>query len=165
MSLEIAQIDERSDALLRNLYEHYVHDMSEWLKLDVNENGKFDYDTSPFWRGDFSAFIAKSNGKIAGFAVVQSAEKWLGDATARDVKDFFVLRAHRGHSIANDMARFVWDQLPARWLVRVLPTNRPALPFWRRVVAEYSAARFEERTVHEKGRDWIHLSFDSSKRY
>lgn len=155
-------IGPESDSLLRNLYELYVHDMSEWLGLDVHANGKFEYDISPFWRGDYAAYIAKHDDKIAGFAVVQSAEKWLGEPKARDVKDFFVLRAYRRKAIAIEMAKFMWDQSPARWIVRVLPTNKPALPFWRRAVSDYLNARFEERIVQENGREWIHLRFDNS---
>ena len=159
--IHLERIGPDQDLVLRNLYEHYVHDMSEWLGFETQADGRFAYDTNPFWKGDFAVYLAKLDQTLVGFAVVQSGEKWLGKASSRDVKDFFVLRAHRRKAIADEMARFIWKQFPAEWIVRVLPTNRPALPFWRRMVRDFTNSNFEERALVENGRDWVHLRFDN----
>jgi len=161
--IDFERIGPESDTILKNLYEHYCHDMSEWLGFETQADGRYSYDTSVFWSGDFAAYLAKIDGVLAGFAVVASAERWLGKAAARDVKDFFVLRSQRRKDYAESMARFIWDQFPADWIVRVLPTNKPAVPFWRRAVHNYMGKAFEERTVTDQGREWIHLRFDNSR--
>jgi predicted acetyltransferase len=161
--IHFERIGAENDTVLRNLSEHYVHDMSEWFGVQTHADGKFSYDTSVFWKGDFAVYLAKSDDNLAGFAVVGSADRWLGRQAARDVKDFFVLRAHRGKNIAETMARFIWDEFPAEWLVRVLPSNKPAVPFWRRAIRNYKDVEFVERRVTDEGRDCIHLHFDNSR--
>jgi predicted acetyltransferase len=158
------RIGAERDAVLRNLYEHYVHDMSEWLEIDTRADGTFGFDTSPLWRGDFAVYLAHADGALAGFGVVASAEPWLGTPASRDVKDLFVLRRHRHRGVGEALAVHLWNQFPAEWLVRVLAANKPALPFWRRAVRGYAGSAHEERTVTVRGRDWVHLRFDNSRR-
>jgi predicted acetyltransferase len=158
------RVGPEADVILRNLYEHYIHDMSEWLGLDVRADGSFGYDTSLLWRGDHAVYLARVDQVLAGFGVVGSAEKWLGEPAVRDVKDFFVLRRHRRHGVGDALAAHLWDQFRAEWLVRVLVPNEPALSFWRRAVRAYTGGRFDERPAQAGGRDWIHLRFDGSPR-
>jgi predicted acetyltransferase len=131
------RIDVKSDAILRNLYEHYVHDMSEWLGIEVRADGRFAFDTSPLWSRDTAVYFAKLGEQLAGFCVAISAEKWTGNPAARDVKDFFVLRAHRHAGVADAMAKHLFSQFSTQRVVRVLITNKPALPFWRRAVRKH----------------------------
>jgi predicted acetyltransferase len=163
------RIDRGRDALLRNLYEYYVHDMSEWLGIEIHDDGKFGFDTNPLWQGDYAIYLASVGRSLAGFGVIGSAQQWLGRADVRDMKDFFVLRRFRHQGVANAFATHLWDECPGEWLIRVLVDNRPALPFWRRTVRDYTRAEFEERSVPERGhdsleREWVHLRFDSRAR-
>jgi predicted acetyltransferase len=150
------------DAILRNLYEHYVHDMSEWMGLEVRADGSFGYDTTSLWQGDHAVFLARVGNRLAGFGVVGSAEKWLGDARVRDVKDFFVLRRYRRQGVGDALAAHLWNAFPGPWLVRVFAGNAPALSFWRRVVGRYTDGCYQEQAVTDEGRDWIRLRFDST---
>lgn len=162
--ITIERIGPESDLVLRNLYEHYVHDMSEWFGLDVRADGSFGHDTSPLWQGDFTVYLARVSGALAGFGVVGSAGPWLGRPAARDVKDLFVLRRYRHQGVGDALATHLWDTSRSEWLVRVLVANRPALPFWRRLVRAYAGEAHHERAVSERGRDWVHLRFDTSSR-
>jgi predicted acetyltransferase len=161
------RLERSDDALLRNLYEHYVHDMSEWLAIDTRADGAYHLDTAPFWDGDFAVYLAREQGSIAGFGVVGSAEPWLGTPAARDVRDFFVLRRYRRRGVGDALALHLWNQHPAAWIIRILVANKPALPFWRRMVRSYRGDAHEELPVIERGhdaieRDWIHLLFDNT---
>jgi predicted acetyltransferase len=160
------RIDHSRDAILRNLYEHYIHDMSEWLGIDTRDDGAFGFDTSSLWQGDYSVYLAKVDGSLAGFGVIGPAQRWLGHADVRDMKDLFVLRRFRHQGIASAFATHLWNEFPGEWLIRVLVANKPALPFWRRAVRDYMQGKFEERGVLERGvdsveREWVHLRFDS----
>jgi len=155
------RVGPEADAILRNLYEHYVHDMSEWLGIDVRSDGAFGHDTSPLWQGDHAVYLARSGDVLAGFGVMGSAERWLGDPTIRDVKDFFVLRRYRHQGLGEELAAHLWDAARAAWLVRVSTANGPALSFWRRVVRRYTGGRYDESAVTDAGRDWVRLRFDS----
>ena len=151
------------DAILRNLYQLYIHDMSEWLELAPQLDGRFAFDTASLWRGDTAVYLARVDGALAGFGVVQPATTWLGPGDARDVRDFFVLRRHRRQGVARTLARRLWDDHPGVWLVRVLAANRPAVPFWRAAVQGYRDGNHDEHPTVDRGHDWIHLRFDSSR--
>ena len=78
-SLSISKIGPESDVLLRNLFEHYIHDMAEWFEIDTKADGSYSYDTSVIWENGYDAYLAKIGDSIAGFALVGSALEWLGD--------------------------------------------------------------------------------------
>jgi predicted acetyltransferase len=152
-----------ADPILRNLYQLYIHDMSEWLQLDAGDDGRFSFDTGALWRSEVAVYLARVAGSLAGFAVASSAKPWLGREAARDVKDLFVLRRHRRGGVGRALAQHLWREVPGEWLVRVLAANRPALPFWRAAVRDLLGDAFEESVAEDRGRQWVHLRFDSSR--
>jgi predicted acetyltransferase len=93
--LAISRLGPEADALLRNLFEHYCHDMSEWFDFD---------DTASVWAGGYGAYLAKIGSSIAGFALIGSGADWLGDIGARDVHEFFVMRRFRRRGVGQRMA-------------------------------------------------------------
>src|SRR5882724_11183264 len=97
--LVITKLGPDADPLLRNLFEHYVHDMSEWLDIDTKADGSYSFDTSKFWAKGDLVYLAQIGESIAGFAIVGSANPWLGDIGAHDVQEFFVLRKFRRSGI------------------------------------------------------------------
>jgi predicted acetyltransferase len=157
------RVEMEADPILRNLYQLYIHDMSEWLGLDAGADGRFDFDTGILWRADSAVYLARVVGSLAGFGVASSAKAWLGREAARDVKDLFVLRRHRQQGVGRALAQHLWREFPTEWLVRVLAANRPAVPFWRTAVREFCGDAFEESLVESRGREWIHLRFDGSR--
>jgi predicted acetyltransferase len=149
------------EPILRNLYQLYIHDMSEWLQLDAGDDGRFAFDTGALWRSDVAVYLARVAGSLAGFGVISSAKPWLGREAARDVKDLFVLRRHRREGVGRALAQHLWREVPGEWLVRVLAANRPALPFWRAAVRDLRGDDFEESVAEDRGRQWVHLRFDN----
>ena len=161
--IKFERIGVEQDPILRNLYQLYIHDMSEWLGIEAAGDGQFVFDTGPIWQSDCAVYLARFAGALAGFGVVSSAKPWLGREAARDVKDLFVLRRHRRHGVGRALARHLWSERPGEWLVRVLAANSPAVPFWRGAVRDFRGDAFEESAVESRGRAWIHLRFDSSR--
>src|SRR5215218_2382524 len=84
-SLFISKIGPESDVLLRNLFEHYAHDMAEWFEIDTKADGSYSYDTSVVWKNSYNAYFAKVDNSIVGFGIIGSAGEWLGDSDAFDV--------------------------------------------------------------------------------
>jgi predicted acetyltransferase len=160
--ITVERVGRESDAVLRNLYQLYIHDMSEWLGIEIGGDGRFVFDTAPLWEDGVAVHLARFGGALAGFGIVQSAAPWLGRQAARDVKDLFVLRRHRRHGVGRALARHLFGTSSGEWLVRVLAANAPAVPFWRGVVRERRGDRYEETAVSSGGRDWIRLRFDAS---
>lgn len=158
-NLSIARVGPDSEVLLRNLFEHYIHDMSEWLQLDTEPDGSYSYDTSKLWTRGFEVYLAKAGESIAGFAVVGPADDWLGEIGAHDVHEFFVLRRFRRTGAGRRLAGYVWNQHSGAWLVRVYEGNRPAVPFWRSAIASYTNGAFREELRTVKDKDWRFFQF------
>lgn len=159
MPLVISKIGPQTGPLLRNLFEHYVHDMSEWLDIDTKADGSYSFDTSKFWKREFDVYLAKLDGAIAGFAIAGSAAPWLGEVGGRDVHEFFVLRKFRRSGVGRQLAQHIWDAQPGEWLVRVFDDNRPAIPFWRNAVAVYTGDCYQEEQRNVKDRQWRFFHF------
>jgi predicted acetyltransferase len=70
--LLISKIGPESDILLRNLLEHYIHDMSEWFQIDTQADGSYSYNTFLVWKNGYDAYLANVGDSIAGFALVGS---------------------------------------------------------------------------------------------
>lgn len=160
--LRIQQVDRAADAVLRNLFEHYMHDMAEWFGFDTREDGSYAYPTEQLWDQGCDVFLAFAELVPVGFAVVSDTGARADAESSRDLKEFFVVRRHRRDGIGEAFARHVWDQYPGSWLVRVYQGNQPALPFWRRVVGTYTGGKFRESHPHVNGRDWTYFAFTSA---
>jgi len=161
--LIMLKIGPESDGVLRNLFEHYMHDMAEWFKFDTEPDGRYSYDTSAgVWDRGCEVYLAKIGDSLAGFAIIGDAREWLGDIDARDLREFFVIRRFRRTGIGQGMARCLWNQHPGGWLVRVFEANVPAVPFWREVVAGYTDGAYVEERRVVNDRPWRFFRFESS---
>jgi predicted acetyltransferase len=159
--LTISKMGPESDVLLRNLFEHYIHDMAEWFEIDTRPDGSYSYDTSQVWKNGFDAYLVRIGDSIAGFALVGSAVEWLGDTGANDVHEFFVIRRFRRRGVGQRVATLLWNERPGEWLVRVVESNAPAVLFWRTAVSEYSRGLYEEEGRLIDGRRWQFFRFVS----
>jgi predicted acetyltransferase len=159
-NLTITKIGRESDTILRNLFEHYVHDMAEWFEIDTQPDGSYSYDTASIWKNGYHAYLAKLGDSLAGFAIVGPADQSLGDSApgAQDVHEFFVIRRYRRSGLGETMATFLWNEHPGAWLVRVLEAN-PAAGFWRRIIASHSGNSYTEEGRIVNGRSWRFFKF------
>jgi predicted acetyltransferase len=156
----IARVGPEADGVLRNLFEHYLHDMAEWFLFDTKANGSYAFDTSIIWERGYGAYLVKVGEALAGFALIGSAAEWLGSGT-HDVDEFFVLRRFRRSGVGQLMATRLWDERPGQWLVRAFEANVPAVPFWRAAIARYSGGVFREERRIVSGFPWIYFRFAS----
>jgi predicted acetyltransferase len=117
-NLSISPIGPESDVLLRNLFEHYIHDMAEWFDIDTRADGSYSYDTSLVWQKGCDVYLAKAGDAIAGFAIVGPATEWVGENGVHDVREFFVIRRFRRRGLGQRMATLLWNERPGAWLVR-----------------------------------------------
>jgi len=157
----VVKIDRDDDAILRNLFEFYLHDLAEWFGFDQLKNGQYTDSTDRYWSGDRDAYLLYSDDIPVGFGLVGPADPWIPGSTAREIEEFFVVRRHRGTGIASDLATYLWRRYPGPWLVRVFQPNLPALPFWRRTIAAFTGNAYDEAVRDRNGRPWSWFTFDS----
>jgi predicted acetyltransferase len=145
VNVEIVPVKEADKSVLRQLMELYSHDFSEFTGEDVDEHGFYGYSyLDHYWAEDGRyPFFIKVDGKIAGFALVR---KSCGDYSASEsvcnIAEFFVMRKYRRMNVGGVAAKCVFELFKGEWEVRVLHVNVPALPFWRKVIDEYTGGNY-----------------------
>ena len=133
--------------LLGNLFELYLHDMSEIFPLRLGSDGRFGYDELPLYMARSAThigYLVRANAEVAGFALATRGSCASSDPDVFDVAHFFVLRAWRRHGVGRVAACLLWDRMPGSWIVRVSELNRAGLPFWEGVVRSYTRGAFQQ---------------------
>ncbi len=141
MRLALQEVKTAGVDVVRNLARFYVYDMSEHCGFSCPESGLFGCRDDRFWRCERNRFfLVRAGREIAGFAVVESP----AGTADHDMAEFFILRKFRRRGLGTEVARRLFAMLPGEWTVMQLPENRPAIAFWRRVIADYTSGDFRE---------------------
>jgi len=149
MTIEIIQVDKAHSSVLRQLMELYDYDFSEFTKEDVNAHGFYGYGyLDRYWAEETRhPFFIIVDGNYAGFVLVDKFHgcKYTKNENAHSMGEFFVMRKYQRMNVGNFAAKTVFDLFKGEWEVRVLHVNKPALPFWHKVINEYTNG---DNTLH-----------------
>ena len=161
--LELA--NEAESALLANLLELYIHDLSEaFATVRIGADGRFGYPRlSCYWSEPERRFpfLIRDAEKVLGFALAQRGSPMSEDPEVFDVAEFFVLRGERRSGVGARAAALLWDRLPGRWIVRVAEANRGGLPFWTRVIGDYAGDAATQTLRVVDPHRWHVFAFDT----
>jgi predicted acetyltransferase len=149
--------------ILANLLELYAHDFSEFLPLDVGDDGRFGYPPLPLYWSDPTRhpFFIKLDGKYAGLVLVKQGSEVSGDPAVWDMTEFFILRGYRRKGIGAQVAHEVWQRFPGPWEIRVMQANASALPFWAAAIATFTGEAIHPVQVEKGPKRWNVFSFHS----
>jgi predicted acetyltransferase len=142
----------RDDApRLAALFQLYAYDFSEWLDLDVGDDGRFPLPPlEPYWDDVLChAFLLRVDDALAGFALVQERSRLTGETGVRDMAEFFVLRRYRRRGVGERAAVSLFERFPGAWEVRQKRENVAAIAFWRHTIAHCTGGRFHEETLDD----------------
>jgi len=155
--LEILPVRLEQAPILANLLELYVHDFSEFLDVEIGEDGRFGYPVlSLYWsEPDRHPFFVKLDGKYAGLVLVKR------EGAVWDMAEFFILRGCRRRGIGTQVAHEVWKRFPGLWEVRVMEANVSARRFWAGAVATFVGRDVAPVRVERNGKSWEVFSFQS----
>jgi len=159
-------MSESDGALLSNLLELYIHDLSAiFVDVELGQDGRFGYPhVASYLSGssDRFAFLFRCDRLIAGFALVTRGSPVAEDPEVLDVAEFFVLRRFRGCGVGRAAAGLLWDRLPGTWTVRAADLNPDAVTFWRKVVARYTNDTAKESERHDGIKNWVVFCFNNA---
>jgi predicted acetyltransferase len=150
---------------LANLLELYIHDLSAaFPDIELGDDGRFGYSAlALYWSQPDRrfAFLIKCDNRVAGFALVTRGSPATKDPQVFDVAEFFVLRRFRRSGVGRKATALLWNRLPGAWIVRVFEGNPGAVPFWSRVIEEFTGATATEleRPIHPPA--WRAFAFKS----
>ncbi len=147
MEVTIRSAKKSEAGILANLLPLYMHDFSEFDDVAIAETGKFEYPyLDHYWQDpDRYPFLIYADNNLAGFILIRFEADPLDGAGQMDVAEFFVLRGYRRHKVGSAAAILIWDLFPGRWQVRVLESNKGALPFWEQLIASYSVNHYNRQ--------------------
>jgi len=151
-------------ALLANLLELYLHDLSEVFPIEPGPDGRFGYEKLPlYWSETERRFplLIRHGTRLVGFALITRGSPASDDPHVFDIAEFFVLRRHRRYGVGRRAAFLIWQRFPGSWTVRVSEENVAAIPFWTSVISEYTEGRAD--VVRQVGTPsaWRVFSFNS----
>jgi predicted acetyltransferase len=153
--LEIARASVEETPVLANLMNHYVYDMAEWFDISSDLDGFYSYDVDGIWTDRFHIYIARLGGIPIGFALIEQ----IGDL--HDLREFFIVRRHRRARFGQDLCKYVWNAHHGEWQVRVFCGNRPAAPFWKRVISGYTNGKYTETELKKDDKPWTYYHFQN----
>jgi predicted acetyltransferase len=155
--------------VLANLLELYIHDLSEvFPDVELGADGRFGYSRLPlYWSQPKRRFpfLIKRDARVVGFILATRGSPAMDDPSVFDIAEFFVIRRYRRSGVGRRAAVLLWRGLPGRWTVRVSEANQGALPFWTRVVAEFTDGAANEFTRSGSPHGWRVFSFESPLSY
>ncbi len=146
MQIDVREATAEHRPILANLLQFYLYDFTEFMGWDIPDTGRFKEDdlagcwTEP-WR---HPFLIRVDGKLAGFAIVDSRSALTGDTDTRDIAEFFIVRRYRRRGVGASVATWLLDHFPGKWEIRQLAQNTAATTFWRKLIDRYTGGRFEE---------------------
>lgn len=141
--LDPAVADDRP--AVARLWQLYLHELSAYDDSAPGADGF--YDPGPYFdrywsEADRFPYRLTVDGRVVGFALVRRL-----DVDSHQMAEFFVVAGERRKGIGRAAARRIFDRFPGRWEVAQMRRNAPAQSFWRAVVQEYTAGRYDERTT------------------
>lgn len=135
-TLELVETGPEHVELIRNLYQFYAYESSDWEQEDVEVDGRFyihDEHLARYWQEpQWSAQLILVDGFIAGFLLIERSE--LPGIDALELADLFVLKKYRRLGIGSALATQVLMSGEGDWLVRFYRQDEVAAAFWRTVL-------------------------------
>lgn len=135
-TVELIQTGPEQAELIRNLYQFYAYESSDWEQEDVEQDGRFyihEEHLARYWQEpQWSANLLLVDGYIAGFLLIERSE--LPGINALELADLFILKRYRRKGIGRALATQVLTSGEADWLVRFYDQDEASQAFWRSVL-------------------------------
>lgn len=139
---------------VQNMARFYVYDMSRYCGFISEDwacptDGLYEsYDFKSYFEDPTrEAFLVKIANELAGFVLLNR----LGTSSQTDwnMGEFFIIAKFQGKGVAMQVAHQIWETHPGQWEICIMPENKPALVFWRKVVSHSTQGNYldEMKTV------------------
>ncbi|HEY4369992.1 MAG TPA: GNAT family N-acetyltransferase [Steroidobacteraceae bacterium] len=155
VSIRDAQHSDPDRAWIQSQYSEYLDDLS---RLSMNtgmfpaagEFGERAPELMARWFADDSShpLVILKNDKPIGFALVSRPPRNQRDNIDFRMAEFFVTAKARRLGVGRDAAQLIFNRFAGAWEVTEFLYNKPAVTFWRSVVAQYTGGRFKEAVTH-----------------
>jgi len=164
--ITLVPISREEGALLGNLLELYIHDLSAiFVDVELGADGRFGYpDLASYLSGssDRFPFLIRCDQRVAGFVLARRGSPVAEDPNVLDIAEYFVLRRFRGRGVGSSAAKLLWENLRGAWTIRASTANAGAVAFWRSVVGAYTNNAASESERRDGSKTWVVFSFNNA---
>jgi predicted acetyltransferase len=155
VSIRDAQNSGQDRAWIQKQYSEYLDDLSQ-LSMNTGmfpasgEFGEREPELMARWFADDSChplLILKDDRPI-GFALVSRPPRNQRESVDYRMAEFFITSKARRLGAGRDAAMLIFSRFAGAWEVTEFLYNKPAVTFWRSVVAQYTGGKFRESVAH-----------------
>lgn len=139
--LEVVTPDE--EAMLLNLWQLYMADLSEFREPSITVNGRYRDDRmwTYFAYDEHWAYQIMHHGDLAGFALIRKSEP-----ETYLIGEFFILSEFRKRGVGTAAVTELLRKFHGNWQIPFQTENSKAAKFWRQTISclGYSVSESEE---------------------
>lgn len=142
---------EGDHTFIQEAYRGYLDDLARLTRNTglfpvAGDFGDREPDLFARWFADDSShpLVILHEGRPVGFALVSRPPPRQRGEIDFHLAEFFVVAESRRRGIGRDAAMLIFNRFAGRWEITEFLSNRPALAFWRRVIAAYTGGDFKE---------------------
>ena len=154
MNFNLIKASREYISVFENLLQFYIYDFSEFVELDVKEDGLFEPYSSlrEYWEEENERFpyFIKEGEKYLGFVLVRYIT--LSDRSYFSMAEFFIMRRYRKMGIGRSIAEQVFNLHKGQWEIYQKEINKPAQDFCHLLVtrvSKYSSRLHIELTAED----------------
>ena len=157
--IELRKVRPEDRALLWDLLQRYLRELSRWYGDRPGPNGDYPYRyfDAYFTEPDRLALLIHEGDACVGFALL-NAHSYIGEAPDHALAEFTVFPAFRGRGIATAAVQRILAEYSGRWEIKYSEKNTAASRLWNRVTERYRPQR------HDLGNGEIALAFNTKRR-
>lgn len=152
---------------IESIYRDYLDDLAPLntgIFPALGEFGHREPDQLGRWFADPAAhlLLILNDQAPAGFALVTPGGPAPGGGARCDhrMAEFFIARPQRRRGVGRSAVRLSLDRFGGTWEIVEYLRNPGAVAFWRKVIAAYTGANYEERVVNGE----VRQTFTSARR-
>lgn len=156
VSVRDARGSARDREWIESVYRDYLDDLSPlntgvFSATSLGEIGYSPNDQLSRWFGDSSVnpLVILRGSEPVGFAMVARGAAAAGrQPVDYRMAEFFVARTYRRRGVGRLAVELILNRFAGKWEITEYLRNPVAVAFWRRVVANYTHGRFQERVTN-----------------
>ena len=128
-------------ALLWNLLQKYLYEMTKYYPDDMGADGNYSYRyfDAYFVEPEREACLIYDDDILVGFAMI-NPHSYLGHHPDHVIAEFTIFPAYRRRHIAMQAAQKVLDEHPGKWEIKFHELNVGAKKLWETLTARYHPA-------------------------
>lgn len=142
--IELIKAAESEKSVLFNIFEKYFYEFSQWVKIDVEDDGLYHYEWLDCYFTEEKRFpyLIKVDGKLAGLVMVSDYPEVPDEPTDFCLSEFFVMHKYRRCGVGREAVFQVLDKHHGKWQLKCHPHNIASVKFWNTVINEYTGGKF-----------------------